>query len=205
MTWTNCFLTNYKKSLNYMQQSQEITVQSIEYGDALQCIISMWGRCFVTHKLCSHFPIDPQQPSLMKSMPASSSGVHITDVLKWSTHTESVVKKAQQCLFNLRRLKKFGLAAKTLTNFYRCTIENILSGCITGWYGNRRALQRVVQSAKPITGGTLPALQDTYRTRCYRKDKKIIKDINHLSHGLFTPLPSRRRGQYRYIKLGPRD
>ena len=37
-------------------------------------------------------------------------GVHITDKLKWSTHTDSVVKKAQECLFNLRRLKKFGLA-----------------------------------------------------------------------------------------------
>ena len=44
-------------------------------------------------------------------------GVHITVNLKWSTHTNSVVKKAQQCLFNLRRLKKFDLAPKTLTNF----------------------------------------------------------------------------------------
>jgi hypothetical protein len=44
-------------------------------------------------------------------------GVHITDKLKWSTHTGSVVKKAQQQqrLFNLRRLKKFGLTPKTLT------------------------------------------------------------------------------------------
>jgi hypothetical protein len=53
-------------------------------------------------------------------------GVHITDNLKWSTHTDSMVKKAQQHLFNLRRLKKFGLAPKTLTNLYRCTIESIL-------------------------------------------------------------------------------
>ena len=37
-------------------------------------------------------------------------GVHITDNLKWSTHTDNVVKKVQQHLFNLRRLKKFGLA-----------------------------------------------------------------------------------------------
>jgi hypothetical protein len=41
-------------------------------------------------------------------------GVHTTDKLKWSIHTDSVVKKAQQCLFNLRRLKKFGLSPKTL-------------------------------------------------------------------------------------------
>ena len=44
-------------------------------------------------------------------------GIHITDKLKWSTHTDNMVKKAQQRLFNLRRLKKFGLSSKTLTNF----------------------------------------------------------------------------------------
>ena len=84
------------------------------------------------------------------------------------------MKKVQQRLFNLRRLKKFGLSPKALTNFYRCTIESILAGCITAWYGNcsalnRKALQRVVRSAQRITGGKLPALQDTYTTRCYRK------------------------------------
>ena len=109
---------------------------------------------------------------------------------------------------SLRRLKKFGLAPKTLTNFYRCTIESILSGCITVWYSNCtarncRALQRVVQSAQRITGGKLPALQDTYNSiRCDRKAKKIIKDNNHPSHCLFTPLSSRRQGQYRCIKAG---
>ena len=69
------------------------------------------------------------------------------------------------------------------SKFYRCTIESILSGCITAWYGNCTTC---------ITGGTLPALQDTYSTRCHRKAKNIIKDSNHPSHGLFTPLSSRR-------------
>jgi hypothetical protein len=40
--------------------------------------------------------------------------VHITDRLKWSTHTDCIVKKAQRRLFNLRRRKKFGLSPKTL-------------------------------------------------------------------------------------------
>jgi hypothetical protein len=83
-------------------------------------------------------------------------GVHIKDKLKWSTHTDSVVKKVQQCFFNLRSLKKCGLSPKTLTNFYKCTIESILLGCITTWYNctahNRKALQRVVRSAQCITG-----------------------------------------------------
>ena len=41
-------------------------------------------------------------------------GIHITDKLNWSTHTDSIVKKAQQRLFNLRRPKKIGLSPKTL-------------------------------------------------------------------------------------------
>ena len=47
-------------------------------------------------------------------------------------------------------------------------------GLYTAWYGNcsahnRKALQREVRSAQRITGGKLPALQDTYTTRCHRK------------------------------------
>ena len=123
-----------------------------------------------------------------------------------------MVKKVQQLRFNLRRLRKCGLAPKTLTNVYRCTIESILllRDCYIGQQSlslnyiarNYRALQRVVRSAQRITVGKLPALQDTYSTQCHRKDKKFIKDINHPSHGLFTPLSYRRRGQYRCIKAG---
>ena len=79
---------------------------------------------------------------------------------------DSVLKKAQQRLFNLRRLKTFVLSPKTLTNFYGFTIESILSFCITAWYGNcttlkLKALQRVVRSAQRITGGKLPSFHMT--------------------------------------------
>ena len=133
-------------------------------------------------------------------------GVHIIDKLKWSTHTASVVKKAQQSLFNLRRLKKCGLSPKTLTNFYRCTIESILLGCITAWYGNCTAhncmaLQRVVRSAQRITRGKLHALQDTYSTRSSRtsRPKRSSRTITTQATAC---LPPRRRGQYRRIKAG---
>ena len=64
----------------------------------------------------------------------------------------------EQRLFNRRRLKKCSLSPKTLTNFYRCTIESNRSGGIIALYGNCtayncRARQRVVRSAKHITWG----------------------------------------------------
>ena len=111
--------------------------------------------------------------------------LHITDNLKWSTHRDSAVKKAQQRLFNLKGLEKFGLAPKTLTNFYHPPQPQGPPECGT-----------VCPSI------TLPALQDTYSTKCRKKAKKIIKDPSHPSHSLFTPLSSRRQGQYRCIKAG---
>ena len=67
--------------------------------------------------------------------------------------TDSVVKKVQLRLVNLRRLKKLILAPKTLTHFYRCTIESILSGCITAWYGNCTARNH---SGSPEGGEVCP-------------------------------------------------
>eukprot|EP00061_Rhincodon_typus_P007916 g30069.t1 len=51
-------------------------------------------------------------------------GVTMTDDLSWSSHVDATVKKAQQRLFFLRRIRKFDMSIRSLTNFYRCTIES---------------------------------------------------------------------------------
>ena len=73
--------------------------------------------------------------------------------------------------------------------FYSCTIESILTGCITARYGNstalnRMALQRVVRTAQYITGAELPAIQDL---SCGVKGRpgKLL-DSNHPSHRLLS-------------------
>ncbi|KAI4889951.1 hypothetical protein NFI96_007815, partial [Prochilodus magdalenae] len=130
-------------------------------------------------------------------------GVHLTDDLSWSLHTNKVVRSARQRLFFLRRLRKFGLPPDILTNFYRCTIESILTACITVCYGScsaydRKALKRVVRTAESIIGSKLSDLQDIYRSHCLRKIQKIRLDCSHSAHDLFTLLPSGRR-------CGPED
>nr|AMP50153.1 protein domain of unknown function (DUF1891) [uncultured bacterium] len=84
-------------------------------------------------------------------------GVHINNKLTWSKHTKTVMKRARQNLFPLRRLKIFGMGLQILKRFYSCTIKSILTGCITAWYGNcsasdHKAQQRVVRTAQYITG-----------------------------------------------------
>ncbi|KAK3519399.1 hypothetical protein QTP70_027526, partial [Hemibagrus guttatus] len=63
-------------------------------------------------------------------------GVHLAEDLTWSLNSSSITKKAQQCLYFLRRLRKAHLPPLILTIFYRGTIESILSCCITAWFGN---------------------------------------------------------------------
>eukprot|EP00061_Rhincodon_typus_P005468 g25016.t1 len=66
---------------------------------------------------------------------------------------DATVKEAQQHLFFLRWIRNFSMAIRPVTNFDRCTIESILSGCITAWYGNcsaqdRKKLQEMVCTAQ---------------------------------------------------------
>ncbi len=145
-----------------------------------------------------HTPITIDKTPVERVSSFKFLGVHITEDLTWSAHTDAVLKKAQQRLFFLRRLRKFGTSPRILRSFYTCTVESILTGCITAWFGNstagnRRALQRVVRTARHIVGGELPSLQDIYTRRCTRKARRIIKDSSHPSHRLLSLLPLGRR------------
>ncbi|KAI3376472.1 hypothetical protein L3Q82_016933, partial [Scortum barcoo] len=69
-------------------------------------------------------------------------GIHITSDLTWSMNTAHLVKKAQQRLFFLRKLKRAGLSPQLQTNFYRATIESILCLSAAVWYGSCTAQDR---------------------------------------------------------------
>uniref|UniRef100_A0A673Y9S4 Molybdenum cofactor synthesis 2 n=1 Tax=Salmo trutta TaxID=8032 RepID=A0A673Y9S4_SALTR len=65
-----------------------------------------------------HVPIHIDGTVVEKVESFKFLSVHITDELKWSTHTDSVVKKEQQRTFNLRRLKKPQEAEGTTRNSF---------------------------------------------------------------------------------------
>ncbi len=88
------------------------------------------------------------------------------------------------------------LPQKLMVNFYRYTIESILTNCMTAWYSScakaaQKALQQVVKTAQIIIGTNLPSLDHLYRWRA----NTIIKDITHPNYSLFQLLPSERRFQ----------
>ena len=128
-----------------------------------------------------------------RSRVSSGVGVHITNKLSWSKNTKTVVKRATTTPFPPQET---GL--QILKKFYSCTIESILTGCITSWYGNcsasdQKPLQRVVRMAQYITGAKLPETQDRYTRRCQRKVQKMVKDSSYTSHRLFSLLPHAKR------------
>ena len=72
--------------------------------------------------------------------------------LKWELNIDTIVKKAQQRLYFLRRLRWFGLTTQLMLTFYRAAIENVLTFLITVWLGSitvktNLRLNRVVKTA----------------------------------------------------------
>ncbi|KAK3543015.1 hypothetical protein QTP70_008701 [Hemibagrus guttatus] len=75
-------------------------------------------------------------------------GTTISQDLKWDTHIDATIKKAQQRLYFLRQLRKFNLPQELLIHFYSAVIESVLCTSITVWFGSAtksdmRRLQRM--------------------------------------------------------------
>lgn len=70
----------------------------------------------------------------------SGSGVRLIFLRK--TCKTHLVKKAQQWLFFLRKKKGDQFPCRLLGNFYRSTMESILTNCSTMWYASCTALRR---------------------------------------------------------------
>jgi hypothetical protein len=141
---------------------------------------------------CEHSPILIDGAVVERVESFTFLGVDITNKLERSKHTKTVVKRARQNLFPLRRLKIFGMYPQILKRFYSCNIESILTGCITAWYDNcsasyRKALQRVVRTAQYITGAKLHAIQDLCTRRCQRKVLIIVH--SHFNYTFMYILP----------------
>ncbi|XP_068116810.1 baculoviral IAP repeat-containing protein 1e-like [Hyperolius riggenbachi] len=125
-------------------------------------------------------------------------GTTISDDLTWRANTTATQRKAQQRLFFLRQLKKFGMAHELLRSFYSATIESVLCSSILVWFASctgsdRYKLQRVISSAERIIGKPLPPLDLLYNTRLRNRALKIVGDPSHPGHRSFSRLKLGRR------------
>jgi hypothetical protein len=125
-------------------------------------------------------------------------GTVLDSKLCFSSHVDSVCKKANQRLYLLRKLRSFDVCQEILETVYRSLIESILTFNIIAWFGNlsvkdRTRLTRVVKLAGKIIGCQQRQLSDLHHLFVKRKAKKIWLDPNHPLHDQFELLPSKRR------------
>ena len=129
-------------------------------------------------------------------------GLTLSDDLSWEEHCTIVARKAQQRLYFLRQLKKFRARKEPLLQFYRATVESVLTFSISTWFcsssqEDKDRLEKVFTTARKIVGCDLPSLQSLYNERATKRALKISADPVHPANSLFK---SMRSGRLREIK-----
>ena len=141
--------------------------------------------------------VDVEQVKFFKFL-----GLTLSDDLSWEEHCTIVARKAQQRLYFLRQLKKFRASKELLLQFYRATVESVLTFSISTWFcsssqEDKDRLEKVVTTARKIVGCDLPSLQSLYNERATKRALKISADPVHPANSLFK---SMRSGRLREIK-----
>ncbi len=134
-----------------------------------------------------HTPITIDKTPVERVNSFKFLGIHITEDLTWSAHTDAVLKKAHQRLFFLRRLRKFGTSPRILRSFYTCTVESILTGCITAWFGNHTAGNR-----KALKKGRANCPPHCWRWASLppgHQHQAVYKESQEVHQGLQPPVP----------------
>lgn len=78
-----------------------------------------------------HLPLVINDSEVVRVRSTRSLGIHLTDELTSRENTAAVVKKTQQRLHFLSRLKAVELPIPAMTLFYRDTMESILNYSIS--------------------------------------------------------------------------
>ena len=125
-------------------------------------------------------------------------GTHVSNNLSWDFNCQSILSKARQRLYFLRKLKSYNVNKTILINFYRAIVESVLTTSITVWYDNatykiKYKLQSIVRNAEKIIDAPLPSIEQIYLSRLEATSKKVMKDRFHPAYRYFEQLPSGRR------------
>ena len=125
-------------------------------------------------------------------------GTVLDKKLDFTENTDFIVKKANQRLYLLKKLRSFNVSPEILETVYRSLIESVLSFNIVVWFGNlnmknRGRLTRIIRVASKIVGVGQYSLDDLYQTALRRKARRVVSDPTHPLHHEFQMLPLGRR------------
>jgi len=112
-------------------------------------------------------------------------GLTIDNKLTWNSHLDSLLKKANQRLYFLRKLRSFNVDKSIMVTFYSSTVDSIFLFGIVCYGGNISKYQilkinRTIKRAGKIINQQLPLFEDLYTTSAVKKAKEIIEDTSHI-------------------------
>jgi hypothetical protein len=185
-----------------------------QYFDYINVLNTWFGSSFLelnvqkTKEICFE-ENRAQDASLVRPVMINNEAVEQVDTFKYlgtvldkkasfSSHVDTVCKKANQRLYLLRKLKSFDVDRLILETVYRSLVESILTFNAIAWFGNlnvkdKAKLTRIVKLAGKIIGLEQKPLSGLYELFVKRKAKKIVHDPTHPLHDAFQMLPSGRR------------
>ena len=145
-----------------------------------------------------HAPLSIQGVQVERVSTVRFLGTLISEDVSWTANSAALAKRANQRLYFLRVLRRQQVQQRLLVDFYRATIESILTHGVSVWFaactaGDRRALQRVIRTAEKVIGCPLPPIETIAASRSLERAKRILADSSHPANGLFERLPSGRR------------
>ncbi|KAK3568712.1 hypothetical protein QTP86_013878, partial [Hemibagrus guttatus] len=119
--WVLNFLTDRLQSVRVGNRTSGIrTIKTKEM------IIDPWRK-----RKEQHTPIYIGETEIKRVKTIKFLGTYISEDFTWSHNTQQLLRRSQQRLYFLRRLRKFGMSTEILSNFYRCTAESVITSSIS--------------------------------------------------------------------------
>lgn len=117
--------------------------------------------------------------------------------LKFDANTDSIVKRGQQRIHLLRKLKSFNVCNKIVCMFYQSFIESLLTFSFICWFDglcvkDRNSLNSIVKVCSKIIGVRQRDLCSIWEKRVVQKAKRIIDQHDHVLSSEFTLMHSGR-------------
>ena len=129
--------------------------------------------------------------------------------LDWSANIDAVVKKANQRLFFLRKLRQFHVDPQILRLFFQSSIQSILSYNQLCYHSSAKKmdmdkLEKIVSRASTIIGEDLQSMDSLFSGVALQKLQRIRLDNQHPLHQTVAACEPRRETSRRLRSLPAR-
>jgi hypothetical protein len=132
-------------------------------------------------------------------------GSLLDDRLDWTDNITSILKRANQRLYFLKRLKSFDIRPELLGMFYRATVESVVTFNSLCFFGSlkehdKARLTKITKTATRLIGHPVTSFQSLYEAKAVKRLGAILEDPTHPLCKELSTLTSVRSGRLRSMR-----